>query len=637
VAPPRPAHSFSRADLAVALTAALLSFAVYLLTTAPTVTGEDCGEFATAAYYLGIPHPPGYPLWCMAAHLFTFLPWGTVAWRVALMSGFFASATVFLITLLGIALTRNRWAGAAAALALAFSLEFWEQSVIVEAYTLNAFFTALCLLFLWRWYADRRDLHLAALAVTFGLSLGNHYTMVLLGPLFAVFILAVDRITLARLGRYAAFTLLAAVVTLLTNLYLPLRSLANPPIDWGNPETLTNFWSVLRREQFAFMFTQYPRSLARFARQMGVLGEFWTQQFGCWPISAAGAAGLAVLTWRRPWHGLQLLALALLVLAGSAYVQNFNFDKEWLGVISVLGIPAYLVTAIGLSVFLDVLKPPRGSTGNRCLSWTLALAVSAGCVACPLLVNYRVNDRSDYYWAEDYGRNVLATLEPGAVYIPETDHGSFPVLYLQAIDGLRPDVTLGRKCGYLESFLFQDMPEDRRALYGEFPRRRYEPEIFAWFLTHSERPVYFGQPPRLSEGTGITFAPAGLLYRAVRPGETVPERDYWASYTWHTLDPADARGDEVAQLILYEISFFQARDAFHAGHSEQGLALVEKALRDYGRDDVVLNNAGVLCARFGLYEPARGYFRGALERNPENQTARNNLDRLQRRGEATAP
>ncbi len=56
----------------------ILALVVYVLTLGPTVTGEDSGELVTAAYELGVPHPPGYPAWVLSAHPFTWLPFGNV-------------------------------------------------------------------------------------------------------------------------------------------------------------------------------------------------------------------------------------------------------------------------------------------------------------------------------------------------------------------------------------------------------------------------------------------------------------------------------------------------------------------------------------------------------------------------------
>ena len=76
----------------------LFPFFVYLDTLAPSITwrhdGADGGDLIAAAYTLGIPHPTGYPLYVLLARLFTFLPWGDIAYRVNLMSAFFAAATI---------------------------------------------------------------------------------------------------------------------------------------------------------------------------------------------------------------------------------------------------------------------------------------------------------------------------------------------------------------------------------------------------------------------------------------------------------------------------------------------------------------------------------------------------------------
>ena len=48
--------------LAVGITFAVV-FTFYLLTLAPELTLEDSGELVTGAFYAGIPHPPGYPVW----------------------------------------------------------------------------------------------------------------------------------------------------------------------------------------------------------------------------------------------------------------------------------------------------------------------------------------------------------------------------------------------------------------------------------------------------------------------------------------------------------------------------------------------------------------------------------------------
>jgi len=70
------------------MTAALFLalFAVYLVTCCPSVSVDDSGEFCIAALELGVPHPPGYPLYTLLLALWRWIPAGSVALRLNLLS-----------------------------------------------------------------------------------------------------------------------------------------------------------------------------------------------------------------------------------------------------------------------------------------------------------------------------------------------------------------------------------------------------------------------------------------------------------------------------------------------------------------------------------------------------------------------
>lgn len=46
-------------------------YIIYIISLCPTVYVGDSGELTAAAYTLGIAHPPGYPLLCLAGKIFT--------------------------------------------------------------------------------------------------------------------------------------------------------------------------------------------------------------------------------------------------------------------------------------------------------------------------------------------------------------------------------------------------------------------------------------------------------------------------------------------------------------------------------------------------------------------------------------
>lgn len=72
---------------------------VYLWGTPEAVQFEDDGLFIMAAYFNGIAHPPGYPLYTLVGHLMSMLPVSSVAFRIHLLSGVFASLACGLIWL----------------------------------------------------------------------------------------------------------------------------------------------------------------------------------------------------------------------------------------------------------------------------------------------------------------------------------------------------------------------------------------------------------------------------------------------------------------------------------------------------------------------------------------------------------
>ncbi|MDP6490971.1 MAG: DUF2723 domain-containing protein [Kiritimatiellia bacterium] len=209
---------FRRLDWSAFWTACLASFVVYLWTLAPTVTLEDGGELAVAADALGVPHPPGYPIWTMICWLFTrifsfvqFRGQPNPSWSVGLASVVFGAlatgATAMLICRSGSEMLKDSrgslhaagektedvicWiGGVVSSLLFAFSPVMWSQSVIVEVYSLNAFFLVWVFLLTYHWMRRPSDRFLYLTAFVFGLGLTNYQVLLLaaLPLVFAVFL-----------------------------------------------------------------------------------------------------------------------------------------------------------------------------------------------------------------------------------------------------------------------------------------------------------------------------------------------------------------------------------------------------------------------------------------------------------------
>src|SRR5918997_1120184 len=77
--------------LAAAIASAIV-FALYLLTLAPSTAMWDTSEYITAAYTLGLPHPPGNPLFVLIGRVFAVLPIpGSVAVRINVLAALSAN------------------------------------------------------------------------------------------------------------------------------------------------------------------------------------------------------------------------------------------------------------------------------------------------------------------------------------------------------------------------------------------------------------------------------------------------------------------------------------------------------------------------------------------------------------------
>ena len=181
----------------------ILSGLVYLSTVAPTVSFWDCGEFIATAYTLGVPHPPGSPLFLLIGRFFSMLPIGTdIAYRVNLISVLTSALAVMLLFLITVLFTKkwitpntkmNKLAlyGGAfiGAMTFAFTDSHWFNAVEAEVYSFSTFLTALVvwLVLVWEEKSDKpgHERYILLIAYIIGLALGIH-----LLNLLAVFFIA---------------------------------------------------------------------------------------------------------------------------------------------------------------------------------------------------------------------------------------------------------------------------------------------------------------------------------------------------------------------------------------------------------------------------------------------------------------
>ncbi|MCU0304351.1 MAG: DUF2723 domain-containing protein [Thermoanaerobaculales bacterium] len=426
--------------------------AVYLATLAREVTETDSGELAAVAATLGIAHPPGYPLFTIVGWLCTFVPVGSVAFRVGLVSALAAAGAVAVVFRLGLAVgvagaasraSSDRGdrpadaaagvavvtAALAAAMLLAFGRTLWSQAVIVEVYGLQTLLVALVLAACWRAAQPGADpLTAWPLAVAAaGLAAVNHLTGVLLWPA----VLATLALGLGR-SRPPAMPLLArtggaAALPLLLTLYLPLRSAASPEVRWTVIDALQPFLVHVSARQYHGLWGSRGLRLEELAR---FAGDQLPAE-ATWLLPLLAVVGLVVVARRRP-----VFALATGLALASTLVYNLGYPIHdiaayYLPVLTVLG-----VWAVAGAVTLTTLAARRHPVAGAATAAALVAVSSTVAVD-----NWRDGDRHDDRLIACAVRDTLAPLAPDAVLLTgRWDTTSSPALYEQHVAGLRRDV-----------------------------------------------------------------------------------------------------------------------------------------------------------------------------------------------------
>jgi len=190
----------------------LASFLAYLKTMAPTASFWDCGEFIACSYILGVPHPPGTPLFILIGRIFSIIPlYGEIAARVNFISVLTSALTVWLCYLLIIKLVDywykaeptlwmkvGKYVGAVAgSLFLAFSTTFWSNAVEAEVYGASMFLMLLLLYLALVWMDKKKTPKGTKLLILISylgfLGLGIHMTIFIVMPAIFLLVILVDR------------------------------------------------------------------------------------------------------------------------------------------------------------------------------------------------------------------------------------------------------------------------------------------------------------------------------------------------------------------------------------------------------------------------------------------------------------
>ena len=475
-----------RPSYGIAAGVGLAVLALYVLTLAPTTAMWDASEYITAAYTLGIPHPPGNPLFVLLGRVATLFPAGSVAVRVNMLAAIcsaFSAAIWFLVAeRVLMAWTTVRWtrilAAVTAAVLGATAFTVWNQSVVNEkVYTVSLAFFAIVSWLTVRWCDDPdgrvADRLLVMVAYLMGLGYTNHPAGLLVGPAVAVAVLARRPRTLLR-WRLLAAGAFAFALGLTPFAVEPIRAAWHPALNEGEPTgcaekigfsctfsstTYTRLMANVNRDQYG-----KPSLSERQAPLSAQVGMWWLYFKWQWlrdsrgtqgPMQAMLAVGFLMLGivggyvhWKYERASFWFFGpLVVTVTFALVYYMNFKYGASQSP--ELAGVPRevrdrdyfYLWSystwavwaALGLAAIWKTL-----ADGRR---WAMTAPVML-LGAIPLVANWRDASRAGETATREWAHDILNSVEPYGVLVTLGDNDTFPLWYAQEVEGIRRDVTV---------------------------------------------------------------------------------------------------------------------------------------------------------------------------------------------------
>lgn len=258
-------------------------------------------------------------------------------------------------------------------------------------------------------------------------------------------------------GKFALTATVLFILGVSVHIFLMIRSHLDPELDMVDPESWRALYFHLRREQYppmtpflrrasiAFQLDQFGRY---FSEQFRLLGDYMAGPFNLGKASiiipaALGLFGVGAnyMREKRTWV-LNFTNLAVNT-AGMLLLLNFS-DHEPRERDYFYGPGFYffaIFIGIGASSLLMLLADQVKETGRDLKRFV----VPAGVILIILSIipsgyQWFRHDRSNNYLARDYAYNMLASLEPDAILVTNGDNDTYPLWYIQSVEGFRRDV-----------------------------------------------------------------------------------------------------------------------------------------------------------------------------------------------------
>ncbi len=471
-------------------------FLVLLWTMSPYVNSGDSGEFITNSIILGINHSPGYPLYSLIGKIFSVLvPYGNYAYKINFMNIVFV---LFIILFMYYFIIRcnNEKTNIIICLVLLlvfiFSESFWRNAVQTEVFVLNVLFAALIFNFL---IIERSIIRWYYIFFIFALGLGNHHTLIFLFPGIFYFFITDYKIIKSKILLIIIFFILGFSVYL----FLPIRALKQPALNWGEINSFSNFYNVITRKDYGTFQLTVDKPLKRdFKNTYNQIKRYIKKTIKdlSWIVVLLYIFSIFFLIKKELNNAIFLMLNLFFCGLGFILFSNLSFDQISDGILERFYIlPNFIIVT---TIFMGI----KYLYKYKFFIVSLTIIV----FVLNLKTNYTKCNYRDYYLNYDYGINILRTLPQNSILFMDGGDDTFYTLaYMQFVERRRKDVLLHDRGGLVFRNIYGT---DFRNLSKEeknFRREQVEKSFY------NIRPVYYSTFNK-KIFPSVTLVRSGILY-----------------------------------------------------------------------------------------------------------------------------
>jgi hypothetical protein len=486
-----------------------------------------------------------------------------------------------------------------------------------------------------------------------------------------------------REGRILALALFLMLAGYSTHLYLPIRAVQHPAINMGTPSDWPALKRLLEREQYGHTSMFVRRGTLRSQLDK----EFWRYWKRQWPLANTlrVEGGIPVQGEPRLWQVLLplllggfggfwqarrervsfLTMLTLFLFATVGMILFLNFSDQEVRDRDYFFTTGYLTYTIWMGLGIVGLVGWVRESFEPGTTRRLATAAAAVLLAAQPFVVMRnlwfSSDNSRNTVARDYAWNILAPLAPNSFVFTNGDNDTYPLWYIQQVEGFRKDVkVVNLSLLQTDWYIMQlrdeepkvpvDLSDDVIGVLGggafrdSSGRIIYTSDFMVRHIIEQSRrdggwvkQPYFAVTVPEHFGLDRYFSLEGLVYRVnpdtLQDAIDVPatERNLYHRFRYDGLFKPDGSWDatvykdENASTITRNYASAHVRLAFHhrrQGQLDRAIVEMERVQRMFPDYTDVLIWLGGFYMEKGDTAGAATLFRALVRRQPDNPEVR---------------